>query len=88
MSRALASRVIDSAEAGYFRQAMAVADSDVRKLFHDPLELFARLVQPTLWLIVFGQVLNRSRAIPTGGISALECWRRVCSSVQFFTASH
>jgi len=72
MSRELASRVIDSAEIGYLRQAMAVADSDVRKLFHDPLELFARLVQPTLWLVVFGQVLNRSRAIPTGGISYLD----------------
>jgi ABC-2 type transport system permease protein len=72
MSRALASRVIGSAESGYLRQAMAVADSDVRKLFHDPVELFTRMVQPVLWLVIFGQVLNRSRAIPTGKISYLE----------------
>lgn len=71
MFRELASRVIDSAEVGYIRQALAVADSDVRKLFHDPVELFTRMVQPMLWLIVFGQVLNHTSAIPTGGISYL-----------------
>src|SRR6202035_2628287 len=30
------------------------------------------MVQPVLWLLIFGQVFNRTRAIPTGGISYLD----------------
>ena len=43
---------------------MAVAEADIRKLIHDPVELFTRMVQPVLWLLIFGQVFNRTRAIP------------------------
>jgi ABC-2 type transport system permease protein len=56
----------------YLRQTLAVAEADIRKLIHDPLELFTRMVQPVLWLLIFGQVFNRTRAIPTGGISYLD----------------
>jgi ABC-2 type transport system permease protein len=56
----------------YLRQTLAVAESDVRKLIHDPVELLTRMVQPVLWLLIFGQVFNRTRAIPTGGISYLD----------------
>ena len=58
--------------ANYLRQTMAVAEADVRKLVHDPVELLTRMVQPVLWLLIFGQVFNRTRAIPTGGISYLD----------------
>jgi ABC-2 type transport system permease protein len=58
--------------ANYVRQTLAVAEADVRKLIHDPIELFTRMVQPVLWLLIFGQVFNRTRAIPTGGISYLD----------------
>jgi ABC-2 type transport system permease protein len=57
--------------ASYFRQTFAVAEADIRKLVHDPVELLTRMVQPVLWLLIFGQVFNRTRAIPTGGISYL-----------------
>src|SRR3984893_4996819 len=57
--------------ARYLRQTFAIAEADVRKLIHDPVELFTRMVQPVLWLLIFGQVFNRTRAIPTGGISYL-----------------
>src|SRR6202163_4048290 len=58
--------------ANYLRQPLAVSEADVRKLIHDPVELFTRMVQPVLWLLIFGQVFNRTRAIPTGGISYLD----------------
>src|ERR1700676_486824 len=58
--------------ANYLRQTLAVAEADVRKLIHDPLELFTRMAQPVLLLLIFGQVFNRTRAIPTGGISYLD----------------
>ena len=51
---------------------ITVADAEIRKLRHDPLELFMRAVQPTLWLVVFGQVMSRIRGVPTGPLSYLD----------------
>ena len=45
---------------------------EVRKLRHDPTELFTRAIQPTLWLLVFGEVFARVRAIPTGDLGYLD----------------
>lgn len=39
---------------------------ETRKLRHDPTELLMRAVQPMLWLLIFGPVFARTRAIPTG----------------------
>jgi ABC-2 type transport system permease protein len=56
----------------FARQTLAVAQAELRKIFRDPVEIFSRSVQPTLWLLVFGQVFGRLRAIPTGSVSYLE----------------
>src|ERR1700757_2698090 len=76
MPHALESQLSEWAEpfpgANYLRQTMAVAEADLRKLVHDPVELLTRMVQPVLWLLIFGQVFSRTRAIPTGGISYLD----------------
>src|SRR5579871_2713069 len=56
----------------YIRQMLAIAEADVRKLIHDPVELLTRMVQPVLWLTIFGQVFARTRAIPTGGVPYLD----------------
>ncbi len=53
----------------YVEQVYAVGAVEVRKLARDPTELFTRSVQPALWLLVFGQVFTRTRAIPTGSLS-------------------
>ena len=58
--------------AEFARQTMAVAEADIRKLIHDPVELFTRMVQPALWLLIFGEVFTRVRAIPTGGIPYID----------------
>ncbi|MBZ5501992.1 MAG: ABC transporter permease [Acidobacteriia bacterium] len=57
---------------GFLRQTSAVAEADIRKLLHDPMELLTRMVQPVLWLAIFGQVFSRTRAIPTGGLRYLD----------------
>jgi ABC-2 type transport system permease protein len=54
------------------RQLWAVADSEIRKLRHDPWELLTRAVQPMLWLLIFGRVMAHVRGMPTGDISYLE----------------
>lgn len=50
----------------FLRDTFALADVELRKLRRDPLELLTRAIQPALWLLVFGQVFGRLKAIPTG----------------------
>ena len=56
----------------YVANVLAIAAMDVRKLRHDPSELFTRAIQPMLWLLVFGQVFARIRAMPTGGLEYID----------------
>jgi len=55
--------------AGFLVAMLTIAEAEVRKLRHDPVDLFTRIVQPALWLLIFGQVFARIREIPTGGVS-------------------
>jgi ABC-2 type transport system permease protein len=57
---------------GYVGKTLVIAELEVRKLRHDPIELITRAIQPTLWLLVFGQVLSRTRAISTGSLGYLD----------------
>jgi ABC-2 type transport system permease protein len=50
----------------YATQCFAVADAELRKLRHDPWELFSRAVQPVLWLVLFGEVMARIRGLAPG----------------------
>ncbi len=43
-----------------------IVELEVWKLRRDPTELVTRAVQPMLWLLLFGEVFSRIRAIPTG----------------------
>ena len=52
-------------------QTLSVTGMELRKLFRDPTELFSRIIQPILWLVIFGQVFGRVRGIPTGAVSYL-----------------
>ena len=45
---------------------------EAQKLLHDPTEILTRAVQPALWLLVFGQVFTRMRAIPTGSLPYID----------------
>jgi len=53
-------------------KTIVLAELEMRKLRHDPTELLTRAVQPALWLLVFGQVFTRVRAIPTGNLPYLD----------------
>ena len=59
------------AAAGFVRKTLTTAELEVRKIRHEPVELLTRAVQPALWLVVFGQVVARANAIPTGNLSYL-----------------
>jgi ABC-2 type transport system permease protein len=53
------------------RRTAALSLVELQKLRHDHTELLTRTVQPLLWLLVFGQIFSRIRAIPTGPVSYL-----------------
>src|SRR5436305_5986899 len=60
-----------SAIAGFFRDTLSLADVELCKLRRDPTELLTRAIQPALWLLVFGQVFARLKAVPTGSLDYL-----------------
>lgn len=51
----------------FVEKTFTIVGLEARKLRHDPTDVLTRAVQPALWLLVFGEVLSRVRAIPTGG---------------------
>lgn len=53
-------------------QALAIVEADIRKLRHDPIELFTRMIQPAIWLLIFGQAMANARAIPVMESSYLD----------------
>jgi ABC-2 type transport system permease protein len=49
----------------------AFALVEMQKLSHDRTELMTRMVQPALWLLIFGQTFSRLNVIDTGGVPYL-----------------
>jgi ABC-2 type transport system permease protein len=45
---------------------------ELQKLRHDRSELYTRAIQPTLWLVIFGETFTHLHAIPTGGLPYLD----------------
>ena len=45
---------------------------EIAKIRHDRAELYTRAIQPALWLIIFGEVFTRIRAIPSGNVPYLD----------------
>ena len=56
----------------YLTKTATIIWLEIRKIRHDPTDLITRAVQPTLWLLIFGEVFTRVRAIPTGNTSYLD----------------
>jgi ABC-2 type transport system permease protein len=56
----------------FIRKTLVITELEVRKLKHDPTELFTRAIQPALWMLVFGEVFSHVRAIPTGNFGYLD----------------
>ncbi len=63
---------IFAAITNFIGSTLTIAELEARKLHHDSTELITRAVQPALWLLIFGEVLARVRAIPTGTLSYID----------------
>ena len=53
------------------RRMGAFALVELQKLSHDRSELITRMVQPALWLLIFGQTFSRLHVIDTGDVPYL-----------------
>ena len=56
---------------GLLRRMGAFALVELQKLAHDRSELVTRMVQPALWLLIFGQTFSRLHVIDTGDVPYL-----------------
>ncbi len=61
-----------TAAAGFMTKTLVIAELEVRKLRHDFTDLIVRAIQPALWLVLFGEVFTRVRAISTGEVRYLD----------------
>ncbi|MGB9125344.1 MAG: ABC transporter permease [Nitrosotalea sp.] len=56
----------------FLSSSITVAEMEARKIRHDTTELWIRIVQPALWLVVFGVTFNSIKAMPTGNFSYIQ----------------
>lgn len=57
---------------GFVDKTLVITELEVRRLRHDFTEVIARAIQPALWLLLFGEVFTKVRAIPTGDLPYLD----------------
>lgn len=50
----------------YLQAAFTLAEFELRKIRHDTSQIWLRLVQPVLWLLIFGTVFGKVREISSG----------------------
>jgi len=50
----------------FFTSMLAITELELRKIRHDQSQIWMRLIQPILWLTVFGVTFSTIRVIPTG----------------------
>jgi len=55
-----------------YEQISAIVGVDLKKLRHDPYELLTRMIQPAIWLLIFGQAMSKTNAVPAGYSSYLD----------------
>ena len=56
-------------------QILVVAEADIRKLLHDPMELFTRMLQPVLWLVILHPCFRACGRFPPEGCDIWTLWR-------------
>ncbi|MDO8692026.1 MAG: ABC transporter permease [Dehalococcoidia bacterium] len=49
-----------------------ITEFELRKLRHDYSQVFMRVIQPALWLLIFGEVFSKIRVLPNGNADYLQ----------------
>jgi ABC-2 type transport system permease protein len=50
------------------KNILVMMELELRRLRHDRTEIYARTVQPILWIVIYGPVMSSVKAISTGGV--------------------
>jgi ABC-2 type transport system permease protein len=56
----------------YLSSVLVITELELRKIRHDQSQIWLRVVQPALWLAVFGVTFSKIRSIPTGDFTYLQ----------------
>ncbi len=56
----------------FFMKAFAIVEVEMIKIRRDPTEILSRAIQPALWMLVFGQVMQHAKAIQTGKLAYMD----------------
>lgn len=56
----------------FITSMLAITELELRKIRHDQSQIWMRLIQPILWLTVFGVTFSAIRVIPTGDYTYLQ----------------
>ncbi len=56
----------------FVSSSLTVAEMEARKIRHDTTELWTRVIQPALWLLVFGVTFNSVKGLPSGSFSYIQ----------------
>jgi len=56
----------------YLSNVLTLTEFELRKLRHDQTQVWMRLVQPALWLLIFGSVFSQVRGVVSGSYSYLQ----------------
>lgn len=54
------------------KKLLAIIEADLRKLRHDPSELFTRTIQPIIWITIFGQAMAKANIVSVTSIPYLD----------------
>ena len=47
----------------YFANALIIAELELRKIRHDQTQIWVRMVQPALWLAIYGLAMTKLQAM-------------------------
>ena len=53
----------------FIKKTWIVLEFEVRKIIHEPTEILVRIVQPILWLVIFGSIFTKYKVLSTGSVS-------------------
>jgi ABC-2 type transport system permease protein len=56
----------------FCRRTITLMEFEIRKLLHDQTQVWIRIIQPALWLLIFGKAFTKMGTIPTGNYTYLQ----------------
>jgi ABC-2 type transport system permease protein len=56
----------------WIKQMFALIEADILKLIHDPTVVLPRMMQPLIWVLIFGEAMNYANTLKSGSLPYLD----------------